>query len=156
MLSKVSTVFRNLARKVLDIDDTEVPKEQFELLSEFLTQAHYSLNTSSIQELMESMKRKHLVDSICISNKSGSLLISTEENEFNDALIGTAMMNYIKSELPKSETVLVKADDQWFILFPYNDKIYIIKAASDLTQVELKALAKEIEYYLAKQSAPHQ
>ncbi len=139
---------RSITKRVLDVDDNHVPQEQMKLLNNFLSQHKFELNTSSIQDLVQSMKKKHLVDSICICSPNGSIVISTDENDFSEAIIGSAMFNYIKTELPESETILIKDKENWFMVFPYNGKVYIVRAASDLTRIELQALAKEIESFL--------
>ncbi len=144
----VKQFVRSMTKRVLDVDDNHTPQEQMKLLNTFLSRHKLELNTTSIQELVQSMKKKHLVDSICICSPNGSIVISTDENDFSEAIIGSAMFNYIKTELPESETILVKDKENWFMIFPYNGKIYIIRAGSDLTRVELQVLAKEIESFL--------
>ncbi|MDP2666378.1 MAG: hypothetical protein Q8P05_02675 [Candidatus Diapherotrites archaeon] len=148
MFGKMRGLLDNITRKVLDVDDHKVPRDQMHLLKNFLSRHRYELNTSSLQELMQSMKKKHLVDSICICSPNGSIVISTDENDFSEAIIGSSMFNYVKSELPESETILVKEKDRWFMVFPHQEKVYIVRATSDLTTVELRVLAREIESFL--------
>lgn len=148
VMGKVKRLVHSVTKRVLDVEDNHTPQEQMKLLNTFLARHKLELNTTSIQELVQSMKKKHLVDSICICSPNGSIVISTDENDFSEAIIGSAMFNYIKTELPESETILVKDKENWFMIFPHNGKIYIIRAASDLTRVELHVLAKEIESFL--------
>lgn len=148
VIRRVKRLVRSVTKRVLDVEDNHTPQEQMKLLNTFLSRHKFELNTSSIQDLVQSMKKKHLVDSICICSPNGSIVISTDENDFSEAIIGSAMFNYIKTELPESDTILVKDKENWFMIFPYNGKIYIIRAASDLTRVELQVLAKEIESFL--------
>jgi hypothetical protein len=148
VIGNVKEIMRGLTRKVLDVEDEFVPRDQMHLLNNFLSRHRFDLNSSSIQELVQNMKKKHLVDNICIVSPNGSIIISTDGNDFSEAIIGSAMFNYVKTELPESETILIKDRESWFMLFPFNEKIYIIRAASDLTTIELKALAKEIESFL--------
>lgn len=148
VLRNVSSLLRKVTRKMLDVDNDSPPHDQMDLLHNFLARHKWELNTSSLQDLIQGMKKKHLVDSICICSPNGSIVISTDENDFSEALIGSALFNYIKNELPESETVLIKDKDNWFMVFPYNGKIYIIRAGADLTTIELRALAKEVESFL--------
>lgn len=90
------------------------------------------------------LKRKHLVDSFLVTNLDGSVVVSSEGNGINDGLVGTAMFSYIKSEMPSSEAVMIKKDDGWFFLFPFSKKVFIIKAGSELSNIELKALAIDL------------
>ena len=89
-----------------------------------------------------------IVDSITISGKDGALIVSSEGNGSSEALTGTALMNYVASEMPGSESIMVKASDGWKMLMPFGDKVYIIKAASEMNQVEFRALSKEVEDHL--------
>ena len=148
VMKKMRSLVRGITRKVLDVEDNGPPQDQMHLLNNFLSRHKFELNTASIQDLIQSMKKKHLVDSICICSPNGSIVISTDGNDFSEAIIGSAMFNYIKTELPESETILIKDKENWFMVFPHNGKIYIIRAASDMTRVELSALAKEIESFL--------
>ncbi len=147
-MASVSSIFRNIAKKVLDMEKESPPHDQMNLLNNFLSKHKWELNTSSLQDLIQGMKKKHLVDSICICSPNGSIVISTDQNDFSEALIGSSLFNYIRNELPESETVLIKDKDNWFMVFPHNGKIYIVRAGADLTTVELRALAKEVESFL--------
>jgi hypothetical protein len=148
VLRNVSALLRKVTRKVLDVENDSPPHDQMDLLNNFLARHKWELNTSSLQDLIQGMKKKHLVDSICICSSNGSIVISTDENDFSEALIGSSMFNYIRNELPDSETVLVKDKDNWFMLFPFNGKVYIVRAGADLTTIELRALAREVESFL--------
>jgi hypothetical protein len=55
------------------------------------------------------------------------------------------MLSYIKSELPDSESVLIKREGSWLMLFPLNKRVFIVKAGSELTNIELRALAFELD-----------
>ena len=59
-------------------------------------------------------------------------------NGLKEAITGTAMFNYIKSEIPKSETVLVKSNE-WYMLMPYKNKVFIVRAPASLSTVEFGA-----------------
>ncbi len=104
-----------------------------------------------MKQFLNELQKKHLVESITISNLNGSALASSNGSGQKDALSGTALFNYINSEMPKSEIVLIKSHS-WKMLIPWNEKIYIITAASDLAKCELESIAKEIEIFLQKNS----
>ena len=59
------------------------------------------------------------------------------------------MFNYVNSEIPKSEAVLVKSNE-WYMLMPYKNKVFIVRAPASLSTVEFGALAKEVEDKLSK------
>ncbi|MBU2100270.1 hypothetical protein KKG83_02690 [Candidatus Micrarchaeota archaeon] len=141
------TIFAN---KMLGLDNTEIPRTQLNAISEILSKYNFNTNTTDLKKLLKVLKKKHLVDLICIATKSGSVVASTANgNGLKEAIIGTAMFNYIKSEIPKSETVLIKSDD-WYMLMPYKNKVFIVRAPASLSTIEFHALAKEVEDKLSK------
>jgi hypothetical protein len=140
MIKKVLGFF---AGKVLD-DRTTRPLAQIEFLKDFLSRHKY-VYSADFEDNLVVLKRKHLVDSFLVTNMDGSIVVSSESNGHSDAILGTAMLSYIKSELPDSESVLIKRDGFWFMLFPLNKKVFIVQAGSELSNLELKALAFELD-----------
>jgi len=147
----ISRALRNLVNLVLDLDTTEVPQEQINALNDILARHRFNANAKSLEELVHILKKKHLVDEICVTQKNGSLLVSTSSNGVSQAITASALFNYIQAELPKSEVILIKNHD-WNMLFSFGGKIYVVKAPASLTTIELKAISKEIENFLEKKT----
>lgn len=139
-------ILRKFALRVLD-DDTSKPVSQIEFLRDFLSKHKY-VYSQDFEENLEILKRKHLVDSFLVTNLDGSVVVSSEGNGHTDGIMGTAMLSYIKSELPDSESVLIKRNKHWFMLFPLEKKVFIVKAGSELSNIELRALAFELNSLL--------
>ena len=152
MFKSAKGFFKKMAYKVLDLDDTVQPTEQLKLFEDYLGKYEFDTNTSNITEFLDILKKKHLVDDIVISTMEGSSIASTNGEGVSRAVSGAALYSYIQSELPKSESILVKSRDHWNIFFPHNNKLYILQASSDLSIVELRALAKEIDSFLVKEN----
>lgn len=148
---RLSRAAKRIAEIILDLDTTSVPQEQMHALSDILSRHRFNMNAKTLDDLLHLMKKKHLVDEISITQKNGSLIASTASNGVNQAITSSALFNYIQSELPKSETILIKNHD-WHMMFAYNGKIYVIKAPASLTTIELKAVSKEIEKFLEKKN----
>lgn len=142
--------FKAMASVVLDIDDTSVPQEQVKMISDLFANYGFSFNSKNLRDLMKTLKRKHLVDLIIVAKTDGSIIASSEGNGLHEAITGTALFNYVSSELPKSKTLLVKQENSWFMVLHFNEKIFIIKAAASLSTIELHALAKEMELLMKK------
>lgn len=145
----VKNFFKKTAALIFDIDSTELPEEQCRVLEDFVARHKFDISGKDSKEALEMLRKKHLVDSICVAKLNGSSLASCGANN-GEAITGTAMFKYISSEIPASEAVLVKSKDAWLMLYPYKQKMYIIKAPSDISTVELKALANETEEMLKK------
>ncbi len=76
-------------------------------------------------------------------------MASTNGEDLTQALTGTALLNYVQSEIPKSTALFVKSNS-WYMVFPHKKKIFIIKALDSLSTPELKAIADDVEAFLAK------
>lgn len=151
MIESLSKKFKSAALKILDLDDTSLPREQFDLIKDCAQRTvKFNMEIPNLDDLVKMLRKKHSVESIIVSNGNGSAIASSNGAGIKQALSKTALFNYINSELPKSEAVLIKSK-QWHMLLAFKDKIYIVNAASDLTQLELKAIAREVEEYLSKQ-----
>lgn len=149
MLKEMKLTLKKIAEKVLDVDDTSKPEHQLLLLQDYSENFKFQEKPSDIKGFLTLLKKKHLVDDIVISTLSGNALASLNGESFSQAISGAALYNYVKAEIPKSETIMVKSNG-WHMIFQFNNKLYIIKAASSLTNPELNALAKEIENFIAK------
>ncbi len=148
-IEKARIALKNFAEKVLDIDNTSIPKNQMDALNDYMLRFNFNTNTSDLNKLVGILRKKHLVDSICVSNSNGSLIVSSNGTDLNQALTGTALFNYIQSEIPNSKAVLIKSD-AWYMILPHNKRVYIVKAASDLSPVELRAIANDVEEFFKR------
>lgn len=144
-------LLRRFADKVLDRPETSFSNDQLSALEDLLANRPTDQLPSDLSELVRVLKRKHVVDSISVSQMNGSLLASTNGNGISEAITASALFNYIQSELPKSEVVLIKSKN-WNMLFQYRGKIFVIKAPASLSTIELKAISKEVEAFLASGS----
>ena len=137
-------VFGGVASKVLGLDNTTKPASQIELLQTFLDR-HRFVFSPDLHDCLATLKKKHLVDEIIVASKDGTLLVGSGNNGALEALTGSALFNYVKNELPKTETLFVKQKDHWFMVIPSEEKVFIIRASAELSNIELKALAREVE-----------
>jgi hypothetical protein len=144
---KIRNMLKKLAVKVLDVDDTSMPKNHLDLLTDFKKKFYFNETPGNMDEFLNLLKKKHLVDSISIASTDGSLISSSNGHGLTESLTGSALFNYLKSELPKSEVLLVKEKD-WFMIFYWKQKLFIVRSPSNLSPIELQVLAKEIEEFL--------
>lgn len=146
----VKNVFRGFALKVLDLDDTKLPKEQFDLIRDCSQRMprYDNISVEDLNELVRVLKKKHYVNSIVVTNGNGSTLASSNAGKpLSKTVEKTALFNYINSEIPKSEAVLIKSR-YWHVLFSYKGKVFIVNSASDLTHAEMKAIAREVQDFM--------
>ena len=150
MRQLIGNALRGFAQTVLDLDDTKVSQDQLVALQDLLSHQSFNQAPADLRGLIESLQIKHQVDSISISQTNGSLLASSQVNGASEGITASALFNYVQSEIPKSEVVLIKAQNSWNMLFKYNSKIFVVRAPMHLTTVELKAISNEVEAFLAK------
>ncbi|HLC79323.1 MAG TPA: hypothetical protein VJG83_02725 [archaeon] len=154
MLSGARKFLKRIAEKVLDIDETSVPVSHMRLFEDYVGRLQFDTKTDDVKEFLGILKKKHLVDDIVVASLNGSAIASSNGSSISQAVSGAALFNYIKSEIPKSEALLVKSNGSgWHMIFPCNRKLYIVKASSDLSTIELRALAKEVDVFLASKQA---
>jgi hypothetical protein len=139
-------LFKRFSKRIL-ADETSKPEAQVEFLRDFLANHNYVF-TEDFQENLCILKKKHLVDSFIVTNFDGSVVVASEDSKQSEGIMGTAMLSYIKSEMPTSEAVLIKKEDGWFMLFTLNKKVFIVNAGSELSNIELRALALELSILL--------
>ncbi len=152
MLKSAQKFLKAFAEQVLGIDETSVPTSHLRLFEDYLGKNQFDTGTEDVKKFFAVLKKKHLVDNIVVAGLNGCSIASTNNGgSIAEAVTGAALFNYVKSEIPKSEALMVKsaANSGWHMIFPSNKKLYIVKASSDLSMVELRALAKEIESFLA-------
>lgn len=147
MIGGAKKFMMRIAHKILDVDETVEPVAQIKFLEDYSSRMVFDTSTGNLMEFLKALRKKHLVDEIVVSSLNGSAIASTNGNSVSQAITGAALFNYVRSEMPKSETVLVKSNG-WHMLFVYNRKLYMVRAASDLSNIELKALGKEIDKFL--------
>lgn len=120
---------------------------QVEFLKDFLSKHNY-IFSNDFGKNLEILKKKHLVDSFVVTNFDGSVILSSDIDEQHDGIIGTAMLSYIQSELPQTQTVLIKKEEGWFMLFNLDKKVFIVRAGSELSNIELRSLAFDLSSLL--------
>ncbi len=146
MVRNMFKLVKRFSRRVLS-DETSRPSSQVEFLQDFLSKHNYVFS-DDFEENLGILKKKHLVDSFVVTNFDGSIIVASEDSTQSEGIMGTAMLSYIKSEIPSSEAVLIKKDDGWLMLFTLEKKVFIVKAGSELSNIELKALALELSILL--------
>lgn len=150
MFGSAKRLVMRVAETILDLDNTTQPVAQIKMFEDYLKKFEFNTDTDDIKKFLGVLKKKHLVDDIVVSSMNGSSIASVNGSAVSQAVSGAALFNYIQSEIPGSQTVLIKSEENsnWNILFSLNKKLYLVKASSDMSPIELKALAKEIESFL--------
>ncbi|MCD6434191.1 MAG: hypothetical protein J7L14_01105 [Candidatus Diapherotrites archaeon] len=144
----VRKLFRNTIMRLLAIEDLTPPEEQLKALNDLIAKYDIKITSQSSRRILQDLKRRHLVDSIIVSDNNGNLLLSTETNGLKDAIIASSVFQYATTEFRRSNFFFLKDNKGWVMFFTHNKRLFIVRAQSNLEPVELKALAKDVEKYL--------
>lgn len=138
------------AAKILAFDDTELPEQQFALIQDMLAGQSNEIKGRDAVELLASLKKKHLVNSITVRRIKDNLIFSSSGNGFDEGENASDIMNFVNRVFDGTDFFSMRTKKDWVMLFPYENNLYLIKANSSVSPVELKAIAKEIEKTLKR------
>ena len=142
--------FTRFAAKILDFDHTALPEQQFAMIQDMLASKSFEIKGREAQDLLNCLKRKHLVNSITVRRLNEGLVISSSGNGNTESQNGTDLMNFAAKNFSGTDLVTMRSDKEWIMLMPWQNSLYIVKANSSISGIELKALAKEIESILRR------
>ncbi len=146
----LNKLFTKFASKVLDFDSTELPEQQFAMIYDVLAKPMPLIKGKEAQELLTCIKKKHLVNSITIRKLDKGLVFSSSGNGQKESASGQELLGFINRAFSETDFITLRSKKEWVMLMPFKESLFIVKANSSLSTVELKAIAKEIEKILAK------
>lgn len=151
-MTRLSNLITRFAARILDVDNTAIPEEQFAMIQDMLANNRFEVKGKEVKELLGCLKKKHLVNSITVRKAKEGLVYSSSGNGSSESRQGEDLLKYINSNFDKTDFITMRTNKEWVMLFPTQQNVYIVKANSALSTVELRALAKEIEKLLKKAS----
>jgi len=150
-MNPLSYFITRFAAKIIAVDDTAVPYTQLKLLHDMLRAQTFELDGKDAKKLLQSLKRKHLLNSITVLKTNSTLVFSSEGNGAKEAENAASLFKFVDGRFSKPETVAVKRGRDWLLLTQSNGKLFIVKANSSLSSTELRAIARDIECAMGKQ-----
>ncbi len=149
-MSSLSYFFTKFAAKVLDFDHTALPEQQFAMIQDVLANETIQIKGSEAKELLSCLKKKHLVNSITVRRIKNGTVFSSSGNGQAESKNASDLMGFATKNFATADIVTMRTEKDWVMLMPFKESIYIIKANSCLSTIELKAIAREIEFELKK------
>ncbi len=138
------------AAKVLAVDSTSLPEQQLAMIQDVLVSQKDRVQGKEAKELLTCLKRKHLVNSITLHRFKDRLVFSSSGNGMQESKRGTEVVDFVKRNFENTDIVTLRTGKEWIMLMPLQSSLYVVKANSTLSTVELRALAKEIESVFKK------
>lgn len=150
-MGTVSRLFTQMAAKIIAVDDTVVPAEQLQAVREMLKSRQFSLEGKDARKLLQGVKGKHLVNSITVVKANSSLVFSSEGNGIREAENAADFFQYAGNRISKTEAIAVKRSRDWVMMLSSQGKIFVVKANSSISTIEMRAIAKDIEKAMGKE-----
>jgi len=149
-MSSLGHIFTVFAAKVLDFDHTALPEQQFALIQDLLAGRRVRVQGKEAKDLLACLKKKHLVNSITVRNLKSNLVFSSTGNGMQESKFGESIVNFVNKSFAPAGMVTLKTDKEWVMFLPQGDSLYIVKANSSLSTIELRALSREIDKSLKR------
>lgn len=143
-------LFTRFAARILDFDRTALPEQQFAMIQDMLANRSFEIKGREAKELLNCLKRKHLVTSIAVRKLNEGTVFSSSGNGVDESREGAALLDFASKSFNGTDLITMRSDKEWVMVMPWHNSLYIVKANSSLSGIELKALAREIEAVLRR------
>ncbi len=136
-------IFSKLVYKILGLDDTDLPLEQINYLKDVSKEYSVTeISRNTFNEFVDSLLRKHLIDSVVVFKANNLLYSSSPE------ILELANKIYdMFSAFKRKDKVLYFNVGSWVSMFERDDFVYLIKSEARLSEFELNAVSKDIAVY---------
>jgi len=148
----LGNLFTRFAAKILDFDQTALPEHQFAIIQDMLASRTTVIEGNEAKDLLNCLKKKHLVNSITVRRFKTGLVFSSSGNGSQESKNASGILDFVNKSFASADVVTFRTEREWVMLLPVQNSLYIVKANSALSTIELKALAREIEQVLKKRS----
>jgi len=142
MFRGLTKLLTKISNKVLNIED-EVKVVGLDNLLEY---KKINLSSKDLDDFLQKLRLKHIVNHIIVTDLDGIVIGSTEK-DLKEGFKSAAMYNYINSEMKDLSIILIESKG-WQIIFKNNNKVYFIKANDNLSKIEVQALVNDLENYI--------
>ena len=133
----------------------------YKILNKKTKQEKLEKRVKILMELIEVQKRKqakepeeyaknlvedYSLDSFIVSKKDGKVLLSNEEKDaFEKAVKTTSFQEFLKTEYPDANLLIIKTDKNYNVLYSEDDLVFLFKTTGDISAIETKQIAKKIK-----------
>ena len=97
------------------------------------------------EEYARNLVDDYSLDSFIVSKKDGSVLLSNDnQNAFERAVKSSSFQEFIKTEYPDANLLIIKTRKNYNVLYTEDDLVYLFKTSGDISAIETKQIAKKI------------
>jgi hypothetical protein len=121
----------------------EKERERIEILKQLLV-LYKQLSVKKPEDLAKNIVNSFYLDSVLVSKKDGSVLMSTEGDSFETAVKDSSLLEYVSSEFPKTKFLIIKEEDGYNIICLEGGLVYHIKAPGEVSSIEVRTIVNRL------------
>ena len=122
----------------------EKDKERIEFLKELLW-IEVQKVAKKPGDYVKNLAKDFYVDSLIISKKDGSVLMSSEADAFTKAVKGSSVYEYITSEYPDAKILTIKDESGYNIIYPVGDLVCLLRSSGEISDLEVKRIVQRLD-----------
>jgi len=146
----LSYIFTKFAVKILDFDNTCLPEQQFAIIQDMVANQTIPITGKGVKDILLCIKKKHIVNSITVRRMKDGVVFSSTGNGMGESKNASDLLAFVGKSFSGTDVITMRNEKEWVMLLPLQEHLYIVKANSTVSTVELKAIAKEIQSVLKK------
>ena len=132
--------FRVIGKKTKD----EKTRERISFLKELLwIEAQRIAKKPS--EYVKNVAKDFYVESLIISRKDGSVLMSSEKDAFAKSVKGSSVYEYISSEFPGAKFMTIKDEEGYNVIYPVGDMVCLLRSSGEISDLEVKRIVSRLD-----------
>jgi hypothetical protein len=118
--------------------------ERIKFLKELLwTEVHKIVKKPA--DYVKNVEKDFYVDSLIISKKDGSVLMSSGGEGFAKAVKGSSICEYIQSEYPDAKFTVIKDKEGYNYIYPIGDLVCLLRSSGEISEIEVKRIIHKLD-----------
>jgi hypothetical protein len=96
-------------------------------------------------DYVSNVAKDFYVNSLIISKKDGSVLMSSDGDGFAKAVKGSSIYEYITSEFPDAKFMTIKDGKGYNVIYPVGDMICLLQSPGEISDIEVKRIVQRMD-----------
>ncbi len=124
--------------------DEEKKDERVKFLKELLWMEVQKI-AKKPTEYVKNLAKDFYVESLIISKKDGSVLMSSGGDGFADSVKGSSISEYIQSEYPDAKFTIIKDKNGYNYIYPVGDTVCLLRSSGEVSELEIKRMVQKLD-----------
>ena len=96
-------------------------------------------------EYVNNVAKDFYVESLIISKKDGSVLMSSDKDAFAKSVKGSSVYEYISSEFPGAKFLTIKDEEGYNVIYPVGDLVCLLRSSGEISDLEVKRIVDRLD-----------